>query len=103
MGLFNYKRIQTLVLSGTISPKNLVSTQEMRIFDQHIGFYVEFYVYIQILRSVSLHGGRHIKNFPNEIVELQGYIGPLKRGVCKAKKKLLKTYIKPYRAPQRDM
>ena len=31
----------------------------MSIIDQKIGLHVEFYVYIQILRSKGLHGGQY--------------------------------------------
>ena len=45
--------------------------QQVTLLDLKIGFGINFYVYIQILRSIGLHGGQHIANlvfklfFPN--------------------------------------
>ena len=37
--------------------------QKPHLFHNHVGFYVEIYlyVYIQVLRSIGLHEGQHIK------------------------------------------
>ena len=35
--------------------------QQIYLFDQEIGIIVEFYLHIQILRSIGLHEGQQIK------------------------------------------
>ena len=37
-----------------------VKTQTFNIFDHKFGFYIEFHVYVQILRSIGLRGGQNI-------------------------------------------
>ena len=55
------QRLKTLFVIGTLFlSKNLVLTQNVRLFDQTHGFYAECRTYIKILRATGLHGGQHI-------------------------------------------
>ena len=50
-----------IILLEDIFQKRLGLDARLSTFDQKSGFYVEFYLYLQILRSVSLCGGQNIK------------------------------------------
>ena len=61
--------------------------QQLRPFDRNIGFYINFYVHIQIMRSVGRRGSQNIKEiiFQKNMFSIRSwgydYTGPFKKFV----------------------